>query len=539
MSFASKAVGRILERISPSNRSTPINNPNQSNRIYTGSAQTQSNFDQHDVVNIQSGPVTAPSGLAANVDRSRNTTDNQSSTNTFAASVEGAATEDTRYGARPKKRFEQRVTIAPTETVTVINEPLGAHGTVGNLHGNSFQRVVPNPVVTPPASTSVDSRGHNTTIAQPSTTTNKPVYTTAPVAPVHPTSSVGATHHQTRTTTRSSVEEFNDPSTISGKIGEVRSILRRIQLLKGKSSFYTEAPVLHRELVEKIEKITQYTVLGGTGSLYRPDLVDFAKQADEIRTLFTSEPEARSRFRSNSVDDNELRPESRKSPTVHYSSDFAETLRRQSLIEESSTHPLPQENPQDLPVFNSAESSPFHGFPAEMSKVTLDQLFDRIASVEAELEERVEEFRARSKDVNDKTGVLKTSTNCLQRQLTKCENDIASLESFNKTHMTALRNRLGNLESIPIANEMKVIRSELSKLRLENPSSQSIANNPALNSLIDRKMDALKQELLALVNPSATLPPHAATCSSQPLKKMVDDNTFNVAKNCELLQLNA
>ena len=93
---------------------------------------------------------------------------------------------------------------------------------------------------------------------------------------------------QTRDT-RPSLEQYADPLTISERIEEARNLILQIKNLSHRPNSKAEALLLLSELVDKNEKLMQYTVLNGIDTIYQPTLLDFVRQMLSYKIVYLSQ----------------------------------------------------------------------------------------------------------------------------------------------------------------------------------------------------------------------------------------------------------
>ena len=248
---------------------------------------------------------------------------------------------------------------------------------------------------------------------------------------------------------RSSLDDYADPETITGKIAEIEDLIRRANLLRLKPGTAAQGMALYEQIVEKNETLSAYIVLNRIESSFRANCIAFTNAAKELREAFSNQPVTR--VRSNSVDENQISPAATTRPAFRYASEVVDQLRQ--TADESD-------------LLSPEYIEEFHGFTSsEALQTMINQLTDRIATHEANNEDQ-HEIASRSinqlqADVDNLTEILESSKHGwvkLAKQITECK-------EFAMANVKALRNRVECVEGIPAAREWAALRTEVNQLR--------------------------------------------------------------------------
>ena len=208
----------------------------------------------------------------------------------------------------------------------------------------------------------------------------------------------GGSHSNTRPP---SIDSLDDGRPINERLQEIRDLVTKLKQLKHHTDYLSVAPPLHAELVEKINKLLDFTSLSDLQSLYRPELLDHVETAAQIRTTFSrvlTQDDPLPRRRSSSEGDMGVSPQLTL-PATGYSSKFAQRLSLAAEPVEDVFHntdlPMVQQPGTLATTQNPTENQ---SFTAEQHfSVSLDALIDRLSSAEAKWEQHADETKSEVK----------------------------------------------------------------------------------------------------------------------------------------------
>ena len=216
-------------------------------------------------------------------------------------------------------------------------------------------------------------------VAQSSTPATSPTASHDIESSVHEVEEI--TSRSQSKTRPSSTDSLDDGRPIPERIQDVRALISKIEQLKHDANYLSVVPPLHAELVDKVNKLLDFTALSDLQSLYRPELLDYVETAARIRTTFShavTQDGPPPRRRSSSEGDNGLSPPINTS-AVTYSSRFAQRL---SMANEPSREvflsmdlpraPQPGASASEIPPNDRSFSAEQH------FTMSLDAVFDRI-----------------------------------------------------------------------------------------------------------------------------------------------------------------
>ena len=313
-----------------------------------------------------------------------------------------------------------------------------------------------------------------------------------------------------------SQDSIDDGRPINDRLQEIRSLVATLQQLKPQKDYQSRAPPLHKKLVDKIHSLLDYTALMDVESTFRPELLDHAEMANQIRLTFTdclSQNESQRR-RSNSLDGNmfsTLPPTNGTRSSPEYTSQFAQDLRRQSMAPEANEEVFSPnylaQGPQtgQSPEFQTRDRN----FSSDSHvSITLDRLFERLGEAEAKWEQDACEMKSNMEGIKGTITAMGKDIRKLQRQAVRATDDIQSIQQFNKVefHQTVkgLWDRCCNLESMPAPASVAALRIEVSKLQQELAGvkvGQDVALNPKLGNVIANSLQAFRS---SVINPLST-----------------------------------
>ena len=306
---------------------------------------------------------------------------------------------------------------------------------------------------------------------------------------------------------------IDDGRPLDVRLQEIRDLSSKLLAMRSHKNYLKDAPPLHKLFVSKINALLDYTALMGVETLYRPELLDHATVASQIRTTFseayTQFEEGQPRRRSNTLDSNMFSaiPQTAGiSSSPQFASNFAQTLHRLSTAHEPSedvfspktmpTVPQPGQSPE-LQVRDRSLSS-----QADVV-LSLDHVFNRIGESEAKWEQAQEEMKLSIEGLISSVNGIKGEMEKIQHQVVRHSNDLQSIQKFNEVefHQTVkgIRDRCHNLESMPAPASVNALRKEVDKVQQGLAAlkvGQDITLNPKLNSIIVNSLQAFRSQII-------------------------------------------
>ena len=286
---------------------------------------------------------------------------------------------------------------------------------------------------------------------------------------------------------RSSLEEYQDPESITGKIAEIRNLIQMAKALRNKPEATSQGLALCEQIAERNGKLSSYMVMNGVEGMFRSNCLEFSKENQSLRQAFLNPP---IRVRANSVDDNQHSPQASSRPEFPFASDVANQLR---------------EGMDESVIMDPKPVSGFHGFTAEDAFQTMiDQLTRRISSHEADSEDQMELINhSVNQLVSDYNG-LNEVTESMKHAILKLGRELNQAKGLAKADVDALRNRVECVESIPAAKEWTALRAEVEQLRAQ--VARGVHPTYTLSPLqLQEVKSAVLKELQNTTNPCNTL----------------------------------
>ena len=174
-----------------------------------------------------------------------------------------------------------------------------------------------------------------------------------------------------------------------------------------------------------------------THGLYQKDLLYFAEMASKFRTLLSEMAEPKEQSRSFS-DSQVQSPAKSKSP------------------------PTNTEPPSTWPPSTVDEEEQCHGFQTD--EVVVERLFERLSSLEAEIENRFNIVSSEDSSMETDIGSLRRELSNLQHLVSQYQTEMHSVKDSYRTNLNALQNRMQTLEAQPVPNEVKQLHLEVASL---------------------------------------------------------------------------
>ena len=324
--------------------------------------------------------------------------------------------------------------------------------------------------------------------------------------------------------TRSSIDELNDPNTITERINQLKPLILQLESISDTPTFVNDAPELIDTITKKNNKLMDYTVLNGLEAVFRPTLVEFQNKIKNLQKKLDNAQENRNITprHINGSDDHMLE---NQALSPDFTSDFARVVRRESLLVE----PLPNtlQFPQTLPDDDIyIEDSAFHGYDKISSDAAINLLNNRLTELESSFATTSGTLSSSMSTLREETSSQRKLLSSMQRQLNSCIDDYNNHDSIIKSNHQSLKSQI---ESTPTASQMTTLKNQVERFRDEQSTTLN-AKLLSFEKMIDDKFLQLRQELTSTVegNPG-TLPLEPRDTHKQ-LQDKVENNSFRTER---------